>query len=166
MNSLPSALGGGDLILWRLDSEKHAATWDSGEGARLHGGRWNPVGRRVVYASLDAATAILEVAVHKKFSALDTVPHALTWASIDDPASVYVVRPGDVPNPHWLRPGTPGAGQQHFGDSLLTRHAFVVLPSAVSTHSWNVLFDPVRAGGRYTLVAQERFALDTRLHPA
>ena len=49
--------------------------------------------------------------------------------------------------------------------ALLARHAFVLLPSVVSAHSWNLVFDPGMAAGAYALIAQERFALDPRLHP-
>ncbi|WP_196796267.1 RES domain-containing protein [Acidiphilium cryptum] len=52
----------------------YAASWDNGEGAHLGGGRWNSRGVRAVYYSLDPATAILEVAVHKGFGILDTPP--------------------------------------------------------------------------------------------
>ncbi|ANC50638.1 hypothetical protein CP97_14948 (plasmid) [Aurantiacibacter atlanticus] len=41
----------------------------------------------------------------------------------------------------------------------------MLIPSAVSSKSWNLMFDPVKAAGAYELVEQERFALDTRLHP-
>jgi len=41
----------------------------------------------------------------------------------------------------------------------------MVIPSAVSTHSWNLVFVATVAAGRYGLTAQEPFALDTRLHP-
>jgi RES domain-containing protein len=95
---------------------------------------------RAVYTSLDPATAILEVAVHTGFAALDTVAHVLTAATVLDPSSVQIVQPEDVPNPNWLRPGIPGAGQQAFGDALLARHPFVLVPSAVSSHSWNLIF--------------------------
>jgi len=39
------------------------------------------------------------------------------------------------------------------------------LPSVVSTHSWNLIFASAAAAGLYALLAQEPFALDTRLHP-
>ncbi|MET3436014.1 RES domain-containing protein [Sphingomonas sp. 1185] len=165
MTPLPPPLGDGAVHGWRLDLAGFARTWDSGEGAFRVGGRWNSKGVRAVYCALDPSTAILEVAVHKTFRVLDTVPHVLTALEVTDPTAVHVVQPGDVPNPHWLRPGVPGAGQQGFGDDLLSRHAFVVLPSAVSSHSWNLLFDPIRGRDAYRLVAQEPFALDTRLHP-
>jgi RES domain-containing protein len=161
---LPAPLGGSELVAWRLDQSKYATTWDSGEGAFLVGGRWNSRGVRTVYCSIDPATAILEVAVHKGFRALDTVSHVITAATID-PAGVFVVEPAAIPNPNWLRPGIPGAGQQAFGDELLAKHPFVVIPSVVSTASWNLIFVAANAAGSYTMRSQEPFALDTRLHP-
>jgi RES domain-containing protein len=165
MRVLPVALGGTELVAWRLDHAVHAPTWDSGEGAYRVGGRWNSRGVRAIYCSLDPSTAILEVAVHKGFRILDTVPHMLTAAVIADPADIHVVDPAGVPNPNWLRPGIPSAGQQAFGDDLLRRHRFVAIPSAVSTRSWNLVFLAGAASGRYALKFQEAFALDTRLHP-
>jgi RES domain-containing protein len=167
MTRLPAALGGGSgLVVWRLDQRIHAATWDSGEGAFRDGGRWNSKGVRAVYCSLDPATAVLEVAVHKGFKALDTVPHVITAATIVDVLEVHIAKSDDVPNPNWLRPGIPSAGQQAFGDDLLRSHRFMAIPSAVSTHSWNLIFDPIKAAGFYSLDFQEPFALDTRLNPS
>jgi RES domain-containing protein len=165
MTPLPPQLGGNELVAWRLDEEKFAATWDTGEGAYRAGGRWNGKGVRAVYCSIDPATAVLEVAVHKGFEPLDTVPHLLTAVFIIEPQSVHVVDPGSVPNPNWLRPGQPSAGQQAFGDRLLARHKFILIPSAVSTHSWNLIFVAASAAGAYVIRSQEKFALDTRLHP-
>lgn len=165
MTPLPPPLGDGKLIAWRLDAAALAKTWDSGEGSYRAGGRWNSKGVRAVYCSLDPATAILEVAVHKSFEVLDTEAHVLTAIAIADPKRVHVVEPAVVPNPHWLRPGIPSAGQQAFGDALLAAHQFVAIPSTVSTHSWNLVFVATRAAGAYALQSQERFALDTRLHP-
>ena len=166
MTTLPAPLGGGDgLVFWRLDRRTYAAAWDSGEGAFREGGRWNREGVRAVYCSLDPATPTLEIAVHTGFDALDTVPYVITAARIADIAEVHVVQRDDVPNANWLVPGTPSAGQQAFGDDLLRRHRFVAIPSAVSKHSWNLIFDPAKAAGFYSLEFQEAFALDTRLHP-
>ena len=86
-------------------------------------------------------------------------------AVIANSSDVHIVDPQTVPNPNWLRPGIPGAGQQAFGDDLLRRHRFVAIPSAVSPHSWNLIFLAGAAPGAYALKFQESFALDTRLHP-
>lgn len=156
---------GTDVHFWRLDHARHAASWNSGIGAESCGGRWNPKGLQVVYTSLDAATAILEVAVHKGFETLDGVPHMLTAARVLDISKIHKVRWEDIPNPNWLIPGTPSHSQQAFGASLLERHPFVLIPSSVSRHSWNLLVNPVLATGLYELVLQERFGLDGRLNP-
>jgi RES domain-containing protein len=154
----------GPLELWRLDAREHAPAWDSGKGAEMAGGRWNPEGFAVVYGSADPATAILEVAVHKGFRALDRVRHVVTRAGVDA-GDVHVVAPPDIPNPLWLSPAPPSRDQQEFGKSLLEAHAFVLVPSAVCNWSWNLIFNPVRAAGRYQLHDQRPFALDTRLNP-
>jgi len=155
----------GSPLAWRLDLQPCGSTWDRGIGSAEVGGRWNPVGYPVVYCSADPATAILEVAVHKGFGVLDTVPHVLTRARVFEVAEVHVVMPEDVPNAGWLRPGSPSRGQQTFGRELLDQHLFVVIPSTITGESWNLLFNPARAAGRYQLENQTRFALDTRLNP-
>ncbi len=155
----------GSPLAWRLDLEPHGSGWDSGVGSAKVGGRWNLVGYPVVYCSVDPATAILEVAVHKGFAVLDTVPHVLTRARIFAVTDVHVVMPENVPNAGWLQPGSPSRGQQAFGRSLLEEHLFVVIPSTVTQESWNLLFNPTRAAGRYVMERQQRFALDTRLNP-
>ena len=165
MTPLPPPLGRPELVAWRLDEARFSARWDGGEGAYRFGGRWNSRGVRAVYCALDPATAILEVAVHKGFAALDTVPHVLTAATITDASNIHIVDQEAVPNANWLRPGIPSAGQQAFGDSLLKAHRFVVIPSSVSTHSWNMIFAAETATGAYTIRLQEPFALDPRLHP-
>lgn len=162
MTPLPPPLGAAGVIrFWRLDAERHRDTWQSGEGSFQVGGRWNTPGLRTVYAALDPATAILEVAVHKGFAALDRQPHVLTSARIVDPAAIRVVAPSDIPDDAWLSPGFPTPAQQRYGNRLLSEAAAILLPSVVSKHSWNLIF---RAGqAAKAEVRQERFILDPRL---
>lgn len=162
---MPLPWEAGSPLAWRLDLQTHGSIWDRGIGSAKVGGRWNPVGYPVVYCSADPATALLEVAVHKGFAVLDTIRHVLTRARIMDVTDVHIVTPADVPNGAWLRPGSPSGGQQAFGRALLERHVFVVIPSTVTRESWNLLFNPTRAAGRYELETQKRLTLDTRLSP-
>ena len=139
MTPLPAALGGTGLVAWRLETTRHFSTWHTAQGAFLVGGRWSSAGHRVIYTSLDPSTAIIEVGVHKGLDTLDTVPHTLLEIAIGDPAQVHVVD--------------------------LATHPLVVLPSVVSSHSWNVLIDVARAVELFTLLGSEHFALDPRLNP-
>ena len=157
--------GPGLLTAWRIDARRFATSWDSGLGAELFGGRWNPKGLRVIYCSLDPATCLVEAAVHRGFEVLDTQPHVLTRLQVQA-AGVPVVQPGELPNPAWLQGGMPSAGQQRFGAALLQAHGIVVLPSVVSRPSWNLLIAPELAAGRWQLAAQVPLVVDTRLHPA
>lgn len=45
------------------------------------------------------------------------------------------------------------------------QHPLVVVPSVVSTRSWNLMIDITRAAGLFALQDQESFALDPRLTP-
>jgi RES domain-containing protein len=164
VNSLPGDTG--PVLFWRLDDARYASSWDSGEGARLKGGRWNPVGLPAVYCALDPGTAILEVAVHKGFHALNALPHVLTSATLRVPwSAVHVVRPADVANGLWLYPCAFSAAQQAFGRALLEAHDFVAIPSAVSRRSWTLCFDPRRVAAKYVQRGQEPLDLDPRLDP-
>ena len=165
MTPLPAAWGVKELVVWRLETSKHFPAWATAEGAFRVGGRWSSAGRRVLYTSIDPATAILEVGVHKGFGTLDTVPHTLIEIGIPDPARVHVVQAAAIANPNWLHPGTISQGQQAFGDALLASHPLVVIPSVVSTHSWNLLIDVASAAGLFDLLSSYPFALDPRLNP-
>lgn len=169
MTPLPAQLVKGPksktLVVWRLEREEHFSSWDKGIGAEKVGGRWSPRGRAVIYTSLDPATTILEVAVHKGFATLDLVPHKLLVVEILAPSKVFIVQPADIPNPRWLHSGSISAAQQAFGASLLDTHPLVLIPSVVSQHSWNLLIDVAAAGRMFQLQTHERFGLDTRLNP-
>jgi RES domain-containing protein len=166
LTPLPGALGGRELVAWRIEVTRHFSGWQDAEGAFRVGGRWSSAGRRVLYTSIDPSTAILEVAVHKGLQTLDIVPHTLLELGIEHPGRVFVVTPDQIAEPAWLRPGTVSAVQQAFGDSLLTAHPLLLLPSVVSTHSWNLLIDVPAAQAAFSLRRSEAFALDPRLRAA
>lgn len=159
--SAGALMAAGELIVWRLERARYLPNWRSAAGALQVGGRWSSAGKRVLYTSIDPATTILEVAVHKGFDVLDTVAHDLLKLRIS-PGAGFVVHPSEIANPNWLRPGVISPNQQQFGDALLAQHPVVVLPSAVSTHSWNVLINVSSAAGHFEWVRHERLALDPR----
>lgn len=170
MTPLPAQLLKGlkakTFVTWRLERTEHFPSWEKGIGAEKAGGRWSPRGRAVIYTSLDPATTILEVAVHKGFATLDVVPHKLLSIEILKPLRVHVVQPSVIPNPRWLVSGSISVSQQEFGAQLLDHHPLVLIPSVVSTRSWNLLIDVHSAKGLFQLHSHEVFGLDPRLNPA
>src|SRR6516165_10657416 len=49
---------------WRLVSSKRRDSALAGLGSALAGGRWNPLGTKIVYCAASLALAVLEVRVH------------------------------------------------------------------------------------------------------
>ena len=113
--------------------------------------------------SLDPSTAILEVAVHKGLRTLDAVAHTLIQIEVAPIKRVFKLNPTSASHAHWLRPGTVSKDQQLFGDALLKAHGLVLIPSVVSTHSWNLLIDVDVAKSQFKLKSSEAFALSPSL---
>lgn len=160
----PLIVPGLGLHVWRLDKAEHAPGWHTGAGSAIAGGRWNSPGRRVIYASLDPAAAILEVAAHKTFPVLAALPHVLTRARLKSGLAIRIADERHWPDPDWLKPGIPAQAQQAFGDSVLETHDVLMAPSAVSRHSWNAVIRAGDPGALFDEVAQEVFTLDPRLN--
>ncbi len=165
MTDFIAALSRDQLLFWRLDRKQHARAWDSGEGAFRVGGRWNSPGSRCVYCSLEPSTAILEVAVHVGFAALNAQSFILTRVRITDPSALFICHPSGIPDPNWLVPGATRGDQRSFGDTLLGSHKFIALPSVVSPQSWNLIFTPSRVASAYAVEEQVPLVLDPRLDP-
>lgn len=136
---------------WRLC---RAAFVDlSGDGARLHGGRWNSPGRPMIYAAETAALAVLEVRVHLDLP-LELLPDDYVLAGMDlgDPVVETLEAFPDDP--------------RAFGDSWLAegRSAVLRVPSVIVPESRNFLLNPAhpQAGG-FQIAATRPFAFDPRL---
>ncbi|MDQ3223821.1 MAG: RES domain-containing protein, partial [Gemmatimonadota bacterium] len=96
------------ITAWRLVKPRHAADAFDGEGARLHGGRWNSPGTRVAYASDSIALAALEVLAHLQST---SVLQAYSLASLRFPAeSVEVLETTALPS-RWRRFPSPPENQ-------------------------------------------------------
>ena len=61
-----------DVVGYRSATPKYAREKDivSGQGSRLFGGRWNPIGLAAVYASLSPETAMAETLAHYRYYGL------------------------------------------------------------------------------------------------
>ena len=112
-----------------------------GEGARLYGGRWNPKGIPLVYASTSLALAAMEALVHFTSNIL---PANYVSIAIEIPKSIRVVRwtLRDLPAEWASNP--PSARDQALGEAWVAsgKSAVLVVPSAVLPDESNVLINP------------------------
>ena len=146
---------------WRLARRPWADL--SGDGARLHGGRWNSPGRPVLYLSEEAALPPLEVLVHLDLPP-DLLPPDYVLMRVDLSPLVWAAPVG------WVETGPAEpmdeAGSRAWGDRWIVEARTPVLrvPSALVAESANLVVNM-----RHPLAASipepglRDFAFDPRL---
>jgi RES domain-containing protein len=114
------------MMVYRLHSSRYPAS--SGQGAAINGGRWNPKGIPVIYASASPSLAALEVLVH-----YSVLPKGFVLTSVAVPESALIA---DVPEAAltegWDDP-EPRAATREYGRRWVESNASVILrvPSTV-----------------------------------
>ena len=150
------------ISAWRLIKSRHAAAAFDGEGARLHGGRWNSPGTRVAYASDSIALATLEVLAHLQSTA---VLQAYSVVSLSFPdESVELLTTSLLPA-RWRRFPSPPENQA-IGDQWVAQGRTLILrvPSAIIPSAANFLINPSHPEFAKVVIGRpERFAFDRRL---
>jgi RES domain-containing protein len=133
----------------------HGAAYDAFDttGCMLHEGRWNTVGRRVVYTAEHISLAALEVLVHSESRKFP--PKVLTRIHLPDDLEVEQARAMEF------------AQSQIFGDRWISEERSVVLrvPSAPANNlEHNYLLNPAHPHfPRITHRKSEAFPFDQRL---
>jgi RES domain-containing protein len=132
------------VVLWRIAQETREYRADdiTGLGAAKTGGRWNSIGKRVVYSSRSVALAYLETLAHvgrqtprNRFLIRVLVPDNVwdkaLWAK-------------ERALPKTWRAEPAGIGSVQFGDKWLTggKSALLCLPSVIVPEDTNVLINP------------------------
>jgi RES domain-containing protein len=150
-------------LVWRIVAARHAERAWSGEGARRWGGRWNPPGVAVVYASSTLSLAALELLVHLDPDLLPVDLMAVAAELPSDP-SPAVLRPRQLPA-GWRTYPAPELLQELGAEWVRKAGSFALaVPSAVIPSEWNVLLNPLHPDfSRLRLLPAEPFAFDSRL---
>lgn len=149
------------MRIWRIAR----AVYDplSGEGARLHGGRWNPAGLPVVYASAHLSLSVLELLVHVDPGDL---PDDLAAFEIEvsDDLLVETVSANDLPGGWSEAVASPAC--REIGRRWIEEGSSPVLrvPSAVVPQEANYLVSPAHPeAGRIREVGRVPFRFDSQL---
>lgn len=128
------------ITLYRIVKSKWASTAFNGDGARLHGGRWNNVGNSAVYVTGSESLAILEVLVHLKNTKL-LDEYVLFIMKIDE-ADILILDDENLPN-NWNEEPAPSETAE-IGDQWLKGGSSLALslPSVIVPRERNYLLNP------------------------
>lgn len=147
------------IEVYRLHSSRYPG--NDAKGAALYGGRWNPKGAEVVYASASRSLAALEILVHYSVLPKDFV---ITPILIPEGVTVMSV-PGWVLTAGWDQP-IPIPASQEYGRKWIAamRSAVLSVPSAVVPLDLNYVLNVLHPDfHRATFGPSEPFRFDRRL---
>ena len=153
------------LVAWRITTKGDPGLAFDGEGARLHGGRWNRPGTRLVYASENLSLAALELFVHVD---PEDLPRALFRFRVELPDDTFEVFPRERLPASWREYPAPdetaaiGTDWARRGEGLA-----LLVPSVIVPDENNVLLNPVHPRFRELEIgAGEPFSFDPRMWKA
>lgn len=151
------------MALWfRIVQERWATTAMDGEGARLHGGRWNPPGLAAAYLAESRALAALEILVHAPREALRLEWRVIAVEVPDEAIKNAAAK--QLPAGWRDQPSSPEA--RRFGGSWLARSGelAMALPSVIVPQERTLLVNPRHpAATKLKAAKAERFVFDPRL---
>jgi RES domain-containing protein len=146
------------MRFYRIADSRHSP--ESGEGARLHGGRWNSPGRAVIYACETQTGAMLEKLVHTN----GRMPKHQVCVTYEAPNALKAIEIDLDAVPGWA--SADMAASRTAGDAWLESGESVILrvPSVVFSVERNVLLNPAHADfGKVRVVGTEPVRWDDRL---
>lgn len=149
------------MRLWRVGTSAHPL-W-SGEGARLHGARWNRPGLPAIYAGTSCAISVLEILAHLP---VKRPPSASRFLTIDCPDDGRVETFDPAAHPGWDDLDDARVAQA-FGSQWLTeaRTPILLVPSVVTGGlDLNAVINPAHADFARLIVSVEApLVFDPRL---
>ncbi|MBB1285655.1 RES family NAD+ phosphorylase [Flavisolibacter sp. BT320] len=147
------------MIVYHLGSTKFARQL-TGEGAKLHGGRWNNIGQPCIYASGAKSLCVLEYAANVS---IDEMNPNLSFTAYEIPNDSWAVfTPKDLPA-GWQDVPSP-AEVKEWGTRQLQKHLALRLPSVIVPSEYNFLLNPLHPDFRNVRIIEvEPFTFDRRI---
>jgi len=149
------------MLVYRI-SKNNYANDITGEGARLHGGRWNHQLTACLYTSGSRALALLEYTVNVNIA---HIPRGLSIVTLDIPEDALLqLRVTELPD-NWQDTPAP-ASTKDFGTALLQKASYsvIVVPSVVLPDEFNYLLNPLHPGiAKVKVVSVKDLVYDLRI---
>lgn len=148
------------MLLYRITRSVYAEDL-SGTGARLYGGRWNSVGKGMLYLASSRALAVLEVLVHLTPM---LIPEDFEIVTLEVPEDLQELDVKLLPE-GWQQFPQPDI-LRNFGDRFITenKHLMLKVPSAIVSQEFNFLVNPLNALIKNVKIKNRQpFTFDQRL---
>ncbi len=147
------------MIVYRICTTTYAEDI-SGIGAKKHGGRWNPVGYKMLYAASHISLAALEILVHNA-NGIFLPKYVLLTLELPDLKSAKAINPDQLKK-DWYRDMsyTQMVGMDFLQSELL----YMAVPSVVIQQEHNYIINPLHVKfGEVKVVNISPFDWDKRL---
>ena len=134
----------------------------NGEGARLHGGRWNKIGTPCIYTSESKALSVLEYAANVP---LEQMPQSLSITIYELPTKSWKeIALEELPE-NWQHVPAPEETKM-FGTTLLKNYKLMAikLPSVIIPSEFNFIINPLANNfDVIKIIAVHTFHIDQRI---
>ncbi|MFM5295164.1 RES family NAD+ phosphorylase [Aeromonas veronii] len=128
------------ISLFRLVRKEFAKSAFDGEGARMHGGRWNSKGKSCIYLGSSRSICVLETLVHLKSQ--DVLP-CYSMFQIDVPDSLVLTLDKAYWPADWSEDPIPASTKELGDDWLDVQDSLILLvPSSIVNAEWNAIMNP------------------------
>ncbi len=156
--------------IYRLQSAQYGLPNDfiSGKGAEITGGRWNPVGVPLVYASLTIELAALEYLVHYFEGFPNSKLPSLLMATMEIPNEAILKIEANMLPKNWRDYPAPNSLQSVSNQWINNKnYAALQIPTAVHSvqtqMSYNLLLNPLHEQIKANIITKiEPFYFDNR----
>jgi RES domain-containing protein len=149
------------MLVYHLGHSKFAQILN-GEGAKLHGGRWNKIGTACLYTSESKALCVLEYAANVR---LQELPLSLSITEYELPEGSWLsVTDKELPA-NWQQVPTPEETKL-LGTRLLQDKNILAIkvPSVIIPTEYNFIINPLaKQFGKVRILAVTPFAIDKRI---
>lgn len=128
------------MLLYRIAREAYARDL-SGEGARIHGGRWNLPGHACVYTAMSRSLAMLEFRVH--LNNVSQVPPDLRLITLEVPSRPMTEIDAALVSAQWRNYPPPAECVRYGTSELIKQESLLIkVPSAIVPEEFNVIINP------------------------
>lgn len=149
------------MVVYRVGRRKFSMEL-TGEGARLHGGRWNHILIPCIYTSESRALAVLEYTVN---ISIEDIPGSLCITAIEIPdTGIYEVNVADLPR-NWKKSPPPASTKDLGSQILKTSIAPIIkIPSVIIPQEFNYILNPKSTGSKdFKIISVVDFVYDARI---